>query len=182
VSRESMVAERYARAIFEIGVETGKLAELSGQIASFALAYVSSADLRGILDNPLVVEEQRDALLDELAQKLGLGEIARNSVRLLARRRKLRALPDVARRLGSLSDQSEGILRARVTSARELPDSYFRELTQKLEKATGKKIVLERRQDPALIAGVVTQIGDNTIDGSLKGRLSDLERQLMHAT
>jgi F0F1-type ATP synthase delta subunit len=41
--------------------------------------------------------------------------------------------------------------------------------------------VLERRNDPSLIAGVVTQIGDNTIDGSLSGRLREIERQLMQA-
>jgi F-type H+-transporting ATPase subunit delta len=182
MSSESAVADRYARAIFEIGAESGTLGELAQQIAAIAAAYAANANLRAILDNPLVAEEQREAVLQEIAARLGLSEIATNSVRLLARRRKLRALPDIARRLGSLSDERAGVLRARVTSARELPESYYSDLTTRLEKATGKKIVLERRQDPALIAGVVTQIGDNTIDGSLKGRLHDIERQLLQAT
>ena len=182
MSSESAVADRYARAIYEIGVETNQLAPLAGELGKMAAAYVASPDLRAILDNPLVGEEQREALLKDLAARLGLSEIATNSVRLLARRKKLRALPDVARRLGTLSDERAGILRALVTSARELPDSYYRDLSARLEKVTGKKIVLERRQDPTLIAGIVTQIGDNTIDGSLKGRLHDLERQLMQAT
>lgn len=182
MSSESAVADRYARAIFEIGVETGKLGDLAAEIGRAASTYAANPDLRSILDNPLVAEEQREAVLKDIAGRLGLSEIATNSVRLLARRRKLRALPDVARRLGALSDEQAGILRARVTSARELPETYFRELTVRLEKATGKKIVLERRQDPSLIAGLVTQIGDNTIDGSLKGRLHDLERQLLQAT
>jgi F-type H+-transporting ATPase subunit delta len=179
---ESAVADRYARAIFEIGVETGELDRLVTQIGSFADAYAKSPDLRAILDNPLVREEQREAVLVELVSRLGLGEIAKSSVRLLARRKKLRALPWVARRLGVLSDERAGVVRARVTSARALPEPFYAALVKKLEKATGKQIVLEKLHDPALIAGVVTQIGDNTIDGSLRGRLNDLERHILHAS
>lgn len=178
---ESAVADRYARAIFEIGVEQNQLDPLSQQIGAIAEAYGASAELRSVLDNPLVPEEQREAVLKELVSRLGLSELASNAVRLLARRRKLRALPDVARRLGTLRDERAGVVRAKVTSAQPLSESFVQQLTQKLEKATGKRIVLERRQDPTLIAGIVTQIGDNTIDGSLKGRLHDLERQLLQA-
>jgi F-type H+-transporting ATPase subunit delta len=176
---ESTVADRYARAIFEIGAESGELERLVAQIGDMARTYAASPDLRAILENPLVAEQQRDALLAELASRLGLGEVARNSVRLLARRKKLRALPHVARRLGTMSDERAGVVRARVTTARELPEPFYAALEKKLEKATGKQVVLERKQDPALIAGIVTQIGDNTIDGSLLGRLHDLERQLL---
>jgi F-type H+-transporting ATPase subunit delta len=179
---ESTVADRYARAIFEIGVETGELDRLVTQISQFAQAYVASPDLRAILDNPLVSEEQREAVLAEIVSRLGLSQHAKSSVGLLARRKKLRALPLVARRLGRLGDERAGVLRARVTSARELPQSFYEALAKKLQKATGKQIVLEKTQDPSLIAGVVTQIGDNTIDGSLRGRLHDLERQLLHAS
>lgn len=178
---ESAVADRYARAIFEIGVEQNQLDPLSQQIGAIAEAYGASAELRSVLDNPLVPEEQREAVLKELVSRLGLSELVSNAVRLLARRRKLRALPDVARRLGTLRDERAGVVRAKVTSAQPLSESFVQQLTQKLEKATGKRIVLERRQDPTLIAGIVTQIGDNTIDGSLKGRLHDLERQLLQA-
>jgi F-type H+-transporting ATPase subunit delta len=97
---ETAVADRYARAIFEIGVETGQIDQLVEQIGQLARAYASSADLRSVLDNPLVAEEQRDAVLSEIAQRLGVGEIAKNSLRLLARRNKLRA-PGVARRLAA---------------------------------------------------------------------------------
>jgi F-type H+-transporting ATPase subunit delta len=178
---ETAVADRYARAIFEIGAETGQLEVLVNQIGDIARAYASSPELSAVLDNPIVPEEQRESLLKELISRLGLGELASNAVRLLMRRHKLRALPHVARRLSSLSDQRAGVVRARVTAAKELPESFYSELSTKLEKATGKKVVVERRQDPSLIAGVVTQIGDNTIDGSLSGRLRDLERQLMQA-
>jgi F-type H+-transporting ATPase subunit delta len=176
---EAAVADRYARAIFELGVDTGQLDVLVNQVSAIANAYAQSPELASVLDNPLVPEDKRENVLRDLIARLELGELTSNSVRLLMRRKKLRVLPDVAKRLSALADQRAGVVRALVTAAKELPETFYRELATKLEKATGKKVVLERRHDPSLIAGVVTQIGDNTIDGSLAGRLSELQRQLM---
>lgn len=175
------VVERYARAIFELGVESGQLELLSQKIGEFARAYAGSPELRSVLDNPLVDEPSREAVLSEIAARLGLSQLALNAVRLLAQRRRLHSLPDIARRLSSLGDERVSILRATVTSAVPLSETYYNQLQQELERATKRKIVIERREDPTLIAGVVTRIGDNTIDGSVKGRLIELERRLLQA-
>jgi F-type H+-transporting ATPase subunit delta len=172
------IAERYARAIFDIGVETGQLAQLSEQIRKIADVYAGSEELRGVLDNPVIGEHHREGLLKDLSARLGLSDSARNAVRLLAARRRLRALPDVARYLRKMADEKEGILRATVTSAKPLSEAYYRQITGELEKATRCRIVLTKEQDPSLIAGVVTRIGDNTIDGSVRGQLRALQRQL----
>jgi F-type H+-transporting ATPase subunit delta len=175
------IGDRYARAIFELGVESGELAALTEQIRNLAEVYAASPDLRSVLENPLVASEQRDQILSQIANRLGLGKLAQNSMRYLASRRRLHALPDVARRLAGLSDEKEGVVRASVTSATPLPEAFYQRLILELEAMTAKKIALERLQDPSLIGGVVTKIGDNTIDGSVRGRLEHLERQLKTA-
>lgn len=175
----AVAAQRYARAIFELGVETGQIETLVRQIAVFADCYAGSPDLAAVLDNPLVPEEQREAILVDLAARLGLAELVLNAVRLLALRRRLAALPEIARRLNVLSDEQAGVVRATVTSATPLPEEYYRALSQELEAALSRKVVIEKKEDPTLIAGVVTQIGDNTIDGSVRGRLGELERRLL---
>jgi len=172
------LADRYARAIFELGIETGQLKPLSDQIRQMAETYAASPELRSVLDNPVVDEPKRAAILDELTSRLGMGELARNSVRLLAQRRRLRALPDIAKRLGTLSDEKAGLLRVSVTSAVPLSEIHYQALSSELERALSKRIILEKKEDPTLLGGIVTRIGDNTIDGSLKGRLAELERQL----
>jgi F-type H+-transporting ATPase subunit delta len=173
------IVDRYARAIFELGVETQQLAALSEELRRFAAVYGSSRELRTVGDSPLIPEEQRDAVLEDLAARLGLGQLATSAVRLLARRRRLPALPDVAKRLESLVDEKAGIVRAKVVSAAPLSEEFYTKLAQKLEQRTKKKVVIEREHDPSLIAGVITKIGDHTIDGSLRGRLQDLERQML---
>jgi F-type H+-transporting ATPase subunit delta len=173
------VADRYARAIFELGVEDGSLQPLTEQLQGFAATYAAELELRSVLENPVVPADKRDAVLRQVATSLSLGSIALNAVRYLASRRRLSILPEVAKRLATLSDEKAGVARAEVTSAAPLPESFYTRLAEELGTLVGRKVVLERRQDPSLIAGVVTRIGDNTIDGSLKGRLEELERRLL---
>jgi F-type H+-transporting ATPase subunit delta len=173
------IADRYARAIFELGVEDGSLAALTEQLQGFAATYAAELELRSVLENPVVPADKRDAVLRQVATSLSLGGVALNAVRYLASRRRLGILPDIAKRLATLSDEKAGVTRAEVTSAGPLPDAFYAALAEQLGTLVGRKVLLERRQDPSLIAGVVTRIGDNTIDGSLKGRLEELERQLL---
>jgi F-type H+-transporting ATPase subunit delta len=175
---EGTVAERYARAIFELGVEAGQVVALSEQIRSFAETYSNSPELRAVLDNPMIEPERRSAMLADVAAKIGLSGVGLNAVRLLAHRSRLASLPAIARRLASLADEKAGVVRAVVISAAPLPESFYERLMRELESATSRKVAIDRQQDPTLIAGVVTRIGDNTIDGSIKGRLAEIRRQL----
>lgn len=175
------IADRYAKAIFELANEAGQLTQVAEQFATVAQVYSGSKELRGVLDNPVVSLEQREAILKDVGTRLGLSALALNSVRYIASRRRLAVLPDIARRLAVLSDEKAGVVRATVISATALGESYFSKLKAQLEKRTGKKVQLSREQDPSLLAGVITRIGDHTIDGSLRGRLEALERQLLNA-
>ncbi len=40
---------------------------------------------------------------------------------------------------------------------------------------TGRKVVLDKREDPAILAGVITRIGDTLYDGSLRSRLHEIK-------
>lgn len=179
---QAAIAERYARAILELASEAGQVLPVSEQLRQFAVTYASSAELRSVLSNPIVDDAARDAILKDLGARLALSPVALNAVRLMARRGRLSAIPDVATALTLLADQKAGVLRATVTSAKPLPEDYYQKLSAALEKQTSRKIVLERKQDPSLIAGVVTCIGDRIIDGSVAGRLAALERQLLAST
>jgi F-type H+-transporting ATPase subunit delta len=174
-----IAVERYARAIFELGVESGDVARLSADLNDFAGSYSSTHDLRTVLENPVVPERQREVVLLEVARRSGLSGLGLNALLLLFRRRRLSLLPAISRRLRTLADERSGIHRAKVTSAASLPESYFTELKSRLEQMLGKRVVLEHEEDPTLIGGIITQVGDNTFDGSIAGRLEELERSLL---
>lgn len=173
------IARRWARAVFEIGKETGSVARLEGDLTAFAETYSGNEELRVVLGNPLVPEGQREAVLVEIAGRMGLSDAARSTLRLLARKRRLVALPDIARQLARLADEDQNVVRAEVQSAGPLADDYLAKLKAELERATGKKVVVSHRQDPALIGGVVTKIGDRVIDGSVRARLTGFRESLL---
>lgn len=175
------VAERYARAIFELGVEANQLAEVTEQVGQFAAAYATSSELRNALANPVVPEQQREGVVKALATRLGMSTLATNSIRLLVRRRRLGSLAELSRRLVSLADAHSGFVRAVVTTPSAFAEPFYEKLAAEIGAALSKRVRLERRVDASLIAGVVTTIGDNTIDGSLKGRLEEFAHRLSNA-
>jgi F-type H+-transporting ATPase subunit delta len=175
----SIVARRYARALLELGTAQGQLDALVEELATLGDAWEASPELRNAIENPLVSHAAKKAVATELAAKINASPTARNTLLLLVDRRRAPALPYIARTLRELADARKGIVRAEVTSAAPLADDYYGRLQTTLETMTGKKVVVDRRTDPTLIAGVVTRIGDRIFDGSLRTRLQTLRDALM---
>jgi F-type H+-transporting ATPase subunit delta len=175
----SIVARRYAQALLELGAEGETLDRLVEELSSVAQAWEASPELRNALENPLVAHAMKKAVMTELADQIGATATTRHALLLLVDRRRIQALPYVARFLRELADARKGIVRAEVTTATQLSDAYYERLQAQLEKMTGKKVVVDRRTDPALIAGVVTRIGDRILDGSLRTRLQSIKDSLM---
>ena len=174
------VARRYAKALMELGTEGGNLEGLVAEISSAAAAYDSSAELRSALDNPLVTHAAKKAVLTEVCEKLALAPVAKNTILLLNDRRRMRQLPSIARAMREMFDAKKGLVRADVITARPLSPDYVEKLRVALERRTGKKIVMDVREDATLIAGVVARIGDTVFDGSLRGRLNEISQQLLN--
>jgi len=173
------VARRYAKAIFEIGVETSTLPALVEQVAQLAGSYDGSPELQRALDNPLVAYEAKKAILTEVADRAGVSPIAKHTLLLLGDRRRLHALPAIAQLLREMSDVKQGILRAEVTTAVRLSEGYYAKLQAQLEKMTGRRVAIDRHEDPAILAGVIARIGDRVYDGSLRTRLAELGHALL---
>lgn len=175
----SVVARRYAKALIDLGHETGQLDALVRDIGNLADVLDSSSDLRDVRDNPQVPVPARKEVFKEIADRIGVGQLAKNTLMLLIDRGRLRVLPFIARSLREEADLRAGVLRAKVTSAAPLNDAYVQRLTQALETRFKKKVLVQRDVDPTLIAGVVTRVGDTIIDGSLRSRLDELKTGLM---
>jgi F-type H+-transporting ATPase subunit delta len=173
------VARRYARALLEIGVETSTLPTLVDEIVTLADAYAGSVELQRALDNPLVAHEAKKAILVEVADRAGVSAVAKHTLLLLGDRRRLHALPAIAQLLREMSDAKQGVLRAEVTTAVRLSDAYYAKLQAQLEKMTGQRVAIDKREDPSILAGVIARIGDRVYDGSLRSRMTELGQSLL---
>jgi F-type H+-transporting ATPase subunit delta len=175
----SIVARRYAQALLELGAEQSQLDRIVEEIAAAAHAWETSADLRNAIENPLVAHPAKTAVVADLANAIGAGATTRNALRLLVERRRMKTLPYIARALRELADARKGVVRAEVTTAAPLGDDYYVRLQARLERITGKRVVIDRVIDPSLIGGVIARIGDRIFDGSLRTRLQSLRDALL---
>lgn len=175
------VAERYAQAIFELGEETNQLASLCDGFSDFARSYEQSAELRAVLTNPLLPSEKVRQILRSVAERMGIVELGLSALVVLWRRRRLFAVSEIATRLSQLRDIKEGVIRAHLTTAIPMPESYYQALTDRLAQATARRVILEHQVDPSLIAGAVARVGDSVLDASVQGRLDKFKQQVLGA-
>jgi F-type H+-transporting ATPase subunit delta len=173
------VARRYARAVLLIGQQHNNYDSLASEIDRLAATYEKSADLRAMIENPAFTVAQRQAVLDELSGRLMLSKTVHHLISLLLDRGRLSQLPGIARNLRVLVDEQAGRVRARVTSARPLDPATESRISLAVGKATGRAVLLEKRIDPALLGGIVTQVGDIVYDGSLATELQQLRDRWM---
>lgn len=178
---DSNVARRYAKAILEIGIETGSLESIVTELSNFAAAYSGSKEFQDALENPLVGIEAKREIVADVAGRVAAGPMTKNLLRMLTDRRRMGALPRIAQVVAEMSDARRGVVHAEVTSAVELSDTFYSRLQRELERMSGQKIVLDRRIDPSIVGGVSARIGDMIIDGSLRASLHDMRSTLLSA-
>ena len=175
------VASRYANALVDVVLDPKAQAQpeqITRELHAFEAMLASSEELRNALASPSVPTGRKKAVLARLGDQLGLGRIARNFLFVLNSHRRMDALPAVMEAFEVLLDERMGFSRANVTSARELDHGQRAELETQLTKLTGRRMRLKYTTDESLIGGLITRIGSTVYDGSLKGRLEALGRQL----
>jgi len=173
------IARRYAKALLEIGIQQQTYDALGKELDRAADTLRASPELRNALENPVFSLEKRKLIMDELVRRLGVSKTVRNFIMLLLDKGRIAALPDIARAHRTLVDEHAGRVRATVTSARPLDPMLETRLKTALEKSSGKVVIFEKREDPAILGGLVTQLGDTVYDGSVRTQLQQLREELL---
>ena len=175
----SAVGRRYAKALLELAREQGQVDAVLRDVSAISGAWKESPELRDLVRNPVVPRPALKSAVGAVLEKLGVSTLTRNTVNLLADKGRIGQLHEVLESLEDLAEAETGKVRVEVTSAKPLSDAYYSRLADKLQRATDRQVVLVKKQDPSLIGGVVTRVGDQVFDGSLSNRLSELRETLL---
>lgn len=177
-------ASRYARALFEVVLKEGNGAaveKVQGEVLEFAGLFSQDA-LAQILGNPAIPASKKKALASALVDRAGqVTQPLAKLILILAEKDRLTLLPGIARAYGARVMDHLKIVRGHVTTAVALTPETLRVLEQGLAKATGRKVVLEARVDPAIIGGVVARLGSVVYDGSVTTQLQKMKQSLIEA-
>ena len=173
-------ARRYAEAIFEIAERDGTVDAWLEQLTAAAEAVADPSVSRRLEDPQIPFDVRLNALLEPFGS--GMLPQMGNLLTLVLRRRRVESIPNMAREFRRLYNHRNGIVEATAISAAELDDAELAALLSRLEQLTGGRIELETRVDSALLGGVQVRLGDQLIDGSVRGRLERLRNMVAAGT
>jgi F-type H+-transporting ATPase subunit delta len=172
------IARRYAKALLIIGKEDGKAEAYREELAGIAGLMSKEKDLEQAICNPLYAVSGRKKVLEAVIDKVGVSKVMASFLLLLFDKGRFGFLHAINDFYQKLADELKGVLRASLVSATELSSETVEKIRTTLSTRTGKDIILEVDQDPALIGGIVSRIGDLVLDGSIKTQLLNMRESL----
>ncbi|MFC6334943.1 F0F1 ATP synthase subunit delta [Paenibacillus septentrionalis] len=177
MSRDAVVAKRYAQALFELAAAGKVVNEVEHEIKLVVTALSDNEQLNKFLNLPGVEVENKVELLKESFGS-SVSELVYNTLRLMIERGRQNVIANLYESYAKIAGEVLGQAKAVVYTATLLSESELAGVAAQFEQVTGKKIVAEQVVDPALLGGVRVRIGDRLYDGSLSGKLERLQKTL----
>jgi F-type H+-transporting ATPase subunit delta len=172
----SVVHRTYARSLFEAAKEAGRVPAVREDLGDFVEAGRQVPELDELLRNPQLDKRAKAAAVDAVAS--GGDPLVLNLLRLLVERGRGGEVAQVAEEFERMAAAEEGELTVELTTAYELSDEEARSIVSQIEQRSGRTVEATRTVDPALIGGMVLQVGTRRVDASIRGRLEQLGREL----
>nr|WP_281432423.1 ATP synthase F1 subunit delta [Desulfatitalea alkaliphila] len=172
------IARRYAKALLLIGKEDGQAESYREELDGLARLMVREKQLADTIANPLYNVDERQRVLEKVIEKMNLSKVMATFLLVLFEKGRIGFLGNINEFYQKLADEIKGVARASLVAASELTAETVEKIRQALSKKTGKEVVLTVEQDPTLIGGIVTRIGDLVLDGSVKTQLLNMRESL----
>lgn len=173
------IFRRYARALFDLGVERQSFEALGRELRDFADLVTGTPELRQALDNPMFRPAEKRAIIEQILPRVAPSPLSRSFVLLLLERGRIGVLPRIARAYDDLVDARLGRVRATVVSARPLDPATAEDIRRSIERRTGKQVIMTKAVDPSLMGGAVARVGGLIFDGSLRARLEVVRSRML---
>ena len=166
---------RYAHALFDLADEQGTLDAVRDDLISLQTMIREAPDLSRVLTSPVVGRNEQAAAVDAVMERAGIGDLTRRFVNVVARNRRLFALPGMIDVYGALLAQRRGEMTAEVTSAQPLSEAQRSALETALMRSVGANVSIDDRVDPGVLGGLVVKVGSRMVDSSLRTKLEKLQ-------
>jgi F-type H+-transporting ATPase subunit delta len=179
--RTTEAGARYAQALFDLALETGRLEAVRADLKSLKAAWIESADLRRLAHSPVIAAEDQQKGLVAIADKAKFDRTTRNFLGLLAQNGRARDLGGVITGFETLYSAHTGVVAAEVVSAVALSPAQTATIRSALSQALGKDPEMTARIDPSILGGLKVKVGSKLFDASLKTKLDQMKFALKRA-
>jgi F-type H+-transporting ATPase subunit delta len=174
------VSERYARALYEVAAAEKRLDQYLHDLRTIAEVFEKNTEIRDFFSSPTVTVETKAAILQKtFGHGDGKdGDAVRNLLLVLNEKQRMPFIPEIAYAFEHLMDDARGISRGTVRSASALASEQRKQLEETVKKVTGRQVILKFEMDPALVGGLIAQVGGWTFDDTLSSHLVALKENL----
>ena len=171
----SGLAERYAAALFDLADERGILDEVAANLRQLKAMMAESAELSRLIRSPILSREQQGKAVVALAERAGFALLVRDFLAVVARNRRLFAVPAIIEAYLKKLAERRGEVTAEVAAALPLSTIQIDLLREQLRRSVGRQVAIDVRVDPGLIGGMIIKVGSRMIDGSIRSKLQRLQ-------
>jgi F-type H+-transporting ATPase subunit delta len=165
--------------MIDLATRDGTIAETGEQLQQHREMFNANANLQSMLRNPGVLAERKTNLLAGILDRTQPGLLVRNFILLLLKNDRLHHFDLICNHYDRMANEKLGRLTAHVTTAVELGADQYQAIEQRVAAVTHKTVQLDTRIDPSILGGVIVRIDNTVLDGSLRGRLHRLRRELV---
>lgn len=177
-SEHSLAAAQYANATIELAAKQKAEKNVLDDLTLINQVISQSRDFEIVLEHPGIKPDEKKKLIVSLFGTK-LNDLTQRLIEMLCDRRRLELLFAIEHEYRKLWLEKQNIVVGTLVYA-EKPDSrLLADIKRKLGEKLGKTVELEEKEDKTLIGGFLLQVGDQVIDGSLKGRLQSIEKSLL---
>jgi F-type H+-transporting ATPase subunit delta len=166
----------YARSLFDVARQHGKLDELREQLAQFAEAVQDSRQLAVFFFSPYFSTAEKQEMLGRVL--VGADPIFLNFLRLLIEKHRMPVIYRIRQQYERLWEEEHRMLPVEITSAIELDPATAESLGARIGERAERRVRLAARVDPDIIGGIVVRVGNSILDASIRTRLEQLRRHV----
>ena len=177
-SRISGIAERYARSLFDLAADGKQIDSVEADLGRFEALINGSDDLQRLIKSPVFSAEEQLSAISTLAAKANIGGLVGNFLKVVAKNRRLFAMPGMIAAYRRIAAEQRGEVSAEVTAAHELTAAQMKDLQATLKGVIGKDAAINMTVDPSILGGLIVRVGSRQIDTSLKTKLNSLKLAL----
>lgn len=171
-------AARYARALFDVALQESSPEQVERDLTAFSDLLDQHAELQTAVTNPGIPLQGKVGVIREIVARAGFAAPVGKLLVMLAERDRLTIWRDLVALYRERLLEHQQVIRAEVTTATPLSPERTAAIEQRLATATGRRVLLSTKVDPAIIAGVVTRIGGTVYDGSVATQLDAMKQRL----
>ncbi len=170
------LAQVYARSLFAVAREHGKLDELREQVGQFADALDQNRELAVFFFSPYFSTAEKQDALDRAL--LDAEPTLMNFLKLLIENHRMPVIFRIRQQYERLWEEEHRLLPVEITSAIALDQATTENLGRTIGERAGRKVTLAARVDPDILGGIVVRVGNSILDASIRNRLEQLRRHV----